>query len=147
MSLSAPVLLVLRLILALALYGFLALALGLTWKSLRSTSQRLAAPQYPRLALLPAGSEAEPGYYNLQLVLVGRDPASDLHLDDPTISARHARISFHHSQWWLEDLRSRNGTLLNQEPVTEPVVITNGDLLRCGQVELQIFIEKTHTAG
>ena len=40
MSLSAPVLLVLRVILALALYGFLALALGLTWKSLRSTSQR-----------------------------------------------------------------------------------------------------------
>lgn len=147
MSLSAPVLLVLRVILALALYGFLGLALGLTWKSLRTTSQRLATPQYPRLALLPAESEAEPGYYNLQMVLVGRDPASDLHLDDPTISARHARISFHHGQWWLEDLHSRNGTLLNQDPVAEPVVITDGDLLRCGQVELRICIEKTHTAG
>ena len=144
MSLSAPVLLGLRLLLALILYGFLGLALGLTWKNLRATTQRLAAPQFPRLALLPASSETEPGYYNIQMVLVGRDPASDLHLDDPTISARHARLSFHHGQWWLEDLHSRNGTLLNQEAVTEPVVITDGDQLRCGQVELRIYIEHTH---
>ncbi len=143
MSLSAPILLALRILLALALYGFLGLALGLTWKSLRAASQRLAAPQYPRIALRPAGSEAEPNFFHAQVVLVGRDPASDLHLDDPTISARHARLSFHHSQWWLEDLRSRNGTLLNQEVVTEPVVITDGDHLRCGQVEFTIFIEKT----
>lgn len=142
MSLSASALLVLRILLALALYGFLGLALGLTWKSLRTASQRLATPQYPRIALRPAGLETEPNFINLQMVLVGRDPASDLHLDDPTISARHARISFHHGQWWLEDLRSRNGTLLNQEPVIEPVVITDGDYLRCGQVEFTVFIEK-----
>lgn len=144
MSLSAPALLVLRVLLALTLYGFLGLALGLTWKNLRTASQRVLTPQYPRIALRAAGSEIEPGYLNLQMVLVGRDPASDVHLDDPTISARHARISFHHSQWWLEDLRSRNGTLLNQEAVTEPMVITDGDHLRCGQVEFTIFIEKTH---
>ena len=141
MSFSAPLLLALRAILALALYGFLGLALYLTWQSLRSSSRHLAAPQFPRLALLPADAQAEPAYYNTQLVLVGRDPASDLHLDDPTISARHARLSFHHRQWWLEDLHSRNGTLLNQEIVGEPVVITHGDHLRCGQVELNILIE------
>ncbi|HWQ83150.1 MAG TPA: FHA domain-containing protein [Anaerolineales bacterium] len=144
MNISAPVLLALRVVLALVLYGFLALALNLTWKNLRATSQRLAVPQFPRLALLPADTEAEPGYYNTQIVLVGRDPASDLHLDDPTISAHHARISFHHGQWWLEDLHSRNGTLLNQEAVSEPVVITGGDSLRCGQVELRIVIEQAH---
>lgn len=144
MSLSAPVLLGLRVLLAVLLYGFLVLALSLTWKSLRLTSQHLATPQYPRLALLPAGSEAEPSYYNIQILLVGRDPASDLILDDPTISARHARLSFHHGQWWLEDLHSRNGTLLNQEMVSEAVVITDGDRLRCGQVELSIHIEQNH---
>lgn len=143
MSLSAPLLLVLRLLLALALYGFFGLALVVTWKDLRATSQRLVSAQYPRLALMPAEGEGKPDYYNLQVVLVGRDPASDLHLEDPTISARHARISFHHGQWWLEDLRSRNGTLLNQAPVSEPVVITHGDIVRCGQVELRICIEKS----
>jgi len=142
-NLSAPVLLGLRVLLALALYVFLALALNLTWKNLRATSRRLAAPQFPRLALLAGDAQLEPTYYNIQMILVGRDPASDLHLDDPTISARHARLSFHHSQWWLEDLHSRNGTLLNQEAVSEPVVITDGDNLRCGQVELRIRIEHT----
>jgi pSer/pThr/pTyr-binding forkhead associated (FHA) protein len=144
MNLSAPVLLGLRVLMALALYAFLALALNLSWKSLRAASQRLAAPQFPRLALLTDDSPAEPVYYNIQIIQVGRDPASDLHLDDPTISARHARMSFHHGQWWLEDLHSRNGTLLNQEAVSEPVVITDGDSLRCGQVELRIRIEPNH---
>ena len=144
MNLSAPILLGLRVLLALALYVFLALALNLTWKNLRAVSRRLAAPQFPRLALLAGETQLEPAYYNIPIILVGRDPACDLHLDDPTISARHARLSFHHSQWWLEDLHSRNGTLLNQEAVSEPVVITDGDNLRCGQVELRIRIEPIH---
>jgi len=53
-------------------------------------------------------------------------------VDDEAISARHARWSFHHNQWWLEDLDSTNGTLLNQEKLTMPTVVMSDDEFKCG---------------
>jgi pSer/pThr/pTyr-binding forkhead associated (FHA) protein len=75
-------------------------------------------------------------------VIIGREAVCDCRLDDPTVSNRHARLSYHHSQWWVEDLRSRNGTFLNGEPVQEPVVIIGGDNLRCGQVSIDVTLGK-----
>jgi pSer/pThr/pTyr-binding forkhead associated (FHA) protein len=59
-------------------------------------------------------------------------------LDDPTVSNTHARLSYHHGQWWLEDLRSTNGTFLNDEAVASPLVVTDGDVVRCGQVQFTL---------
>jgi pSer/pThr/pTyr-binding forkhead associated (FHA) protein len=42
----------------------------------------------------------------------------------------------------LEDLASTNGTYLNDEPVTTPVVITHGDELRLGNLGLKIEISQ-----
>ncbi|MEW6406714.1 MAG: FHA domain-containing protein, partial [Chloroflexota bacterium] len=53
-------------------------------------------------------------------------------------STHHARLSFSRGQWWVEDLESTNGTLLNQELVTAPTVVTPGDQLRCGEATLTI---------
>ena len=44
-------------------------------------------------------------------------------------------------EWWVEDLDSTNGTFLNQIQVEEPMVITSGDDLRCGRINIQIKIE------
>ena len=72
---------------------------------------------------------------------LGRDPASDLVLEDKTISAQHARLTYHHRQWWIEDLRSTNGTYLNEEPVTAPIVLTDGDHLRLGGLVFQVQLD------
>jgi pSer/pThr/pTyr-binding forkhead associated (FHA) protein len=61
---------------------------------------------------------------------------------DDTVSARHARLSYHHNQWWVEDLQSRNGTYLNDERVSVPTVIVSGDELRYGQVATLIEIDE-----
>ncbi len=37
-------------------------------------------------------------------VTIGRDPACECPVADEAVSARHARLSYHHNQWWLEDL-------------------------------------------
>ena len=47
--------------------------------------------------------------------MIGRDTHCDLSVMDEALSAHHARITFHHGQWWLEDLNSTNGTFLNRE--------------------------------
>ncbi len=49
---------------------------------------------------------------------IGRDDACDVHLEDPMISRRHAEVSFDAGLWWIRDLDSRNGTLLDGQRVT-----------------------------
>ena len=73
-------------------------------------------------------------------VFIGRDPASECRLDDKTISVRHARLVYHHGQWWVEDLKSRNGTSLNGVPVSTPVVLTSGDQLQCGACTFSVIL-------
>ena len=43
-------------------------------------------------------------------ITLGRDPGCDIPLIDDTVSTRHAQLTYHHNQWWLEDLSSTNGT-------------------------------------
>jgi hypothetical protein len=47
----------------------------------------------------------------------GRDPgANDLVLDDPRVSARHARLEWTGTGWSLSDLSSKNGTFVSGSP-------------------------------
>lgn len=139
---SGPILLALRLLLAGALYAFLAWALWIMWSDLRQQSRQLAALVAPPLILTLKNDGTEQTYrFSGAEVIIGRDPTCNLRLEDKTLSARHARLSYHHGHWWVEDLRSTNGTLLNAERVHEPMVTTDGDLLRCGAVLFEVNFE------
>jgi pSer/pThr/pTyr-binding forkhead associated (FHA) protein len=138
---SGPILLALRILLIACLYGLLGGAFYTLWRDLRRQVNVADISAVPLLTLSGEGESLEIHHFNQEEVRVGRDPAADLCLDHPTISARHAHLSYHHSQWWVEDLHSKNGTFLNGEPVGEPMVITQGDRLGFGQVSLIIEIE------
>jgi hypothetical protein len=140
---SGPILLILRIALALALYAFLGWALYTVWSDLKQQSRKLVSPHTPPLTVIVyAGSDTRSYRFTTPQVIIGRDPTSDCHLEDQTISAQHARLDYHHGQWWVEDLHSTNGTFLNQNPVSEPLVLTSGDQLRCGQLTLQIAMKE-----
>jgi FHA domain len=49
---------------------------------------------------------------------IGRDEGCELHLDDPLISRRHVEISHNDTSWWITDLGSSNGTLLDQRRIS-----------------------------
>jgi len=49
---------------------------------------------------------------------IGRDESCELQLDDPLISRQHAEVSHSEGLWWIKDLDSRNGTLLDDRRVT-----------------------------
>jgi pSer/pThr/pTyr-binding forkhead associated (FHA) protein len=140
---SGPVLLALRILFTAALYAFLGWALYILWMDFKRQSRQLAGKQPPLLTIFyQVELETKSYRFNLPEVTLGRDPACDCILNDSTVSATHARLTYRQNQWWVEDLRSTNGTFLNQDPVFTPLVITNGDQLRCGQVLLTIGIQQ-----
>ena len=49
-------------------------------------------------------------------------------------------LSWRSGQWWLEDLGSRNGTMLNDIPLTESAVISGGDIISIGGTQLKLEV-------
>ena len=64
--------------------------------------------------------------------VIGRDPASDVWLDIPGISRRHARIVADESGVRLADLGSKNGTAVGDLPVQSEVLLQDGDRVTFG---------------
>lgn len=137
---SAPFVLALRVLLAMSLYAFLGWTLLTSWRELRSQGTLLAARKIPGISLnVQIGGQPPTQHYFTQAeILLGRDSHCDIPLPDDTVSVRHARLSHHHGQWWLEDLGSTNGTRLNKDKVSIPTVVINGDQVDCGRVFITI---------
>lgn len=139
---ASSILLALRIMISGVLYLFVVWALWVLWQDIRKRSQEKSSLKVPTIQLSTVEEPGKQWKYNQAQLIIGRDSMCDCQLDDPTISARHARLIFHHGHWWVEDLKSRNGTKLNLLPVTEQVVLTSEDVLQCGMVGLQIVIEE-----
>ncbi len=138
---SAILLLALRILLAAALYGFLGFAFYTLWRDLKHESQLLAARQPPPITLVTLlDSPPVNRQFSTPEITLGREPSCEFSIQDQTVSSRHARLTYRQQQWWLEDMASTNGTFLNGDAVTAPVVVTHGDEVRLGQVGLRIEI-------
>lgn len=137
---SGIVVLIVRALVALMLYAFLGTALYVIWQDLQMQSELVKASQVPLLTITPISDESTAMEFTVPEVIIGRDPLTNCTLADETVSSRHARISYHHNQWWLEDLNSTNGTFLNDDRVYTPTVVISGDEIRCGQIVLKIMI-------
>ena len=137
---SGPIVLGLRLLLALALYSFLGAALWIIWRNLRQEGWDIANRRTPgiRLELRSRGGNARPYQFFQPEILLGRDQGCQIMLKDETVSARHAKLSFHHGHWWVEDLGSRNGTRLNKQKLKTATVLTTGDEIACGKARLAV---------
>ena len=71
-------------------------------------------------------------------VLIGRSPSSDSVIDEPFVSASHARFSLQGPALVLEDLHSTNGTLVNGCPIDEPVALRDGDEIQIGDTIMKV---------
>jgi pSer/pThr/pTyr-binding forkhead associated (FHA) protein len=74
-----------------------------------------------------------------QEVTLGRSPGCAVYLEDDTFtSSVHARVYRRNGELWLEDLRSTNGTYLNDSRVSEPTRIQRGDRIKVGSTILEV---------
>ncbi|MBN1536033.1 MAG: FHA domain-containing protein [Anaerolineales bacterium] len=138
---SGIILLILRFVFTACLYLFLGWAIYTLWQELKRQSKTLDSYQIPPINLhLEGDGHSRTQTFSIPEISLGRNLSCDFCLEDHTVSTEHARLIYQQGQWWVEDLRSTNGTFLNQLPVHEAMVVTSGDELQCGQVIIEILI-------
>jgi hypothetical protein len=138
---------VLRLVSAgmlLAILGALFVVLIRDYRTTENQSQ-MSRRTYGHLVVLaqienqfvPTGAK----YPLLPLTSFGRAPTNSVVIAQSFASSEHALITLKNGQWWLEDRNSTNGTLLNGESVTMPLIITDGDVVGVGNLYFQLVLE------
>ena len=64
--------------------------------------------------------------------VIGSAEGSTILIPDMTISAQHGQIDINQGQIVYTDLGSQNGSFVEDQPITEPVALTPGHVLRLG---------------
>jgi len=72
-------------------------------------------------------------------ITIGRDPACDIRLNDPTVSRYHAWLTQEGGHWYVSDTGSANGTLVNNKilETNERVELKDGDEIEFGTVRMK----------
>ncbi len=95
----------------------------------------------PEIAIQTAGGTRERYPLAKDRVTIGRSRESDIFLPDQWLSRHHAAIEQREDGFWVSDLRSKNGTLLNGEPVREARRLRAGDVITLGEHTLTFCAE------
>ena len=72
---------------------------------------------------------------------IGRDSESTVYLNDSSVSRAHARITIKDGQAAVEDLQSKNGTTVQNQPIDGPMLLADGDEIEFGHVKGWFIIE------
>ncbi len=67
---------------------------------------------------------------------IGRDPSNRIVLNEEKCSRRQCELSCDAGLWMICDLNSRNGTRVNGDRISERIPVSDGDVVRIGQMEL-----------
>ncbi len=88
----------------------------------------------PKILIVEGPSAGQSREFLEEGLVVGRDVSCTLSLMDIKVSRRHASISCRGGRFFLEDLKSSNGTILNGKVLADaPVTLNDGDEIRIGQ--------------
>ncbi|HYM45765.1 MAG TPA: FHA domain-containing protein [Solirubrobacteraceae bacterium] len=100
------------------------------------------AERAPRLVVERAPGHDPGMIYDLDGdVVLGRGDRAEIRLEDPFASGRHARVYEQGNILVIEDLRSTNGTYLNEELLETPRPLHPGDRVRIGDSEFTFEVD------
>jgi pSer/pThr/pTyr-binding forkhead associated (FHA) protein len=141
------IILLLRIAVVLLLYFFLWQVLRFVMRDLRSGGAAAVGAgainsPYGQLVVLRAGQSGVAVGKVFPLGpsnTIGRSLEDcEIALNDSFLSSEHARLDLQGSAWVLEDLRSTNGTFVNDMEVRDSTVVEEGDVIRVGRVEMRL---------
>jgi pSer/pThr/pTyr-binding forkhead associated (FHA) protein len=77
---------------------------------------------------------------------IGRNPNVDIVIAQPEVSSRHARVTYQDDKYFIEDLKSSNGTFVNGQQVHGPVALKDDDEIALGpNVRLRFGLSKVQS--
>ena len=91
-----------------------------------------------RLRVTPPIGEPFEHLCEADTLVVGRSSKADLVLSDRFLSRQHARFFREGDAWVVEDLGSRNTTLLNGRPLATPARLSTGDLVKLSETVISV---------
>ena len=97
----------------------------------------------PKLVLLFEGRMLN-NYAVARHLSIGRMPDNAIVIDHPAVSGHHACVTRQGDDVVLEDLKSANGTFVNEQPITR-CVLHHGDVVLVGN-HLLVFDDETPVA-
>ncbi len=71
-------------------------------------------------------------------VTLGRSRSNDISISDDGVSSRHIRVNFLDGSYFVTDLDTTNGTILNDKPITG-ALLKSHDRLQIGAVRVDFF--------
>ncbi|MCH5376671.1 MAG: FHA domain-containing protein, partial [Planctomycetes bacterium] len=74
------------------------------------------------------------------MVVVGRAQECRLRIADPRMSREHFVAGFSDNRWWLRDLASSNGTIVNGQRISKPIELRSGDVVVAGDTRFRVLI-------
>jgi pSer/pThr/pTyr-binding forkhead associated (FHA) protein len=90
----------------------------------------------PTLAVRSGGPQGALFRLSGPSVAIGREPDSEVFLDDVTVSRRHAAIEMREGSAVLSDLGSLNGTYVNRRRIEADEALESGDEIQIGKFRL-----------
>ena len=121
------------------------------WQPPQAASARdtLALHTVPEAAAVaPAKLTFETGPFATRVVglpgesaSVGRAPDNDIVIGDPATSGHHCRVEVRNGSYWVSDLGSTNGTLVNGEPIIDKQ-LDHSDVLSIGQNTIRFTLRE-----
>ena len=82
-----------------------------------------------------------------RVATVGRNPDCSITTTNPSVSRNHSEIRLHGPYVVIEDKGSSNGTFVNDDEVKKPVVLVSGDLIKCGDFEIEFLEDGAESPG
>jgi predicted component of type VI protein secretion system len=108
----------------------------------------VSAERDRQLHLVPPGAAilVKSGFYeglevcvDCDWLVIGRGRSADVVLAEPTISRSHAAIGFDASGFFVQDLGSTNGTLVNGAK-TQRATLKNKDVIQMGKLTVGVTL-------
>ena len=135
--------LITKYVLAIVIYSFIFRIVKLIYLDIKAiTAEENAVALLPHFKLLtPAigkNGEAVSELYPLTrpVTMIGRAAKCNIVLPDLYMSSEHARVERQKDRYYIQDIKSANGTLINNSRLTERTELKNGDRVTMGGMVL-----------
>src|SRR5512143_2041899 len=79
-------------------------------------------------------------------LIIGREPGCDIPIPNREVSRYHAQFTLTPEGVIIEDLGSKNGTHCNGQPVMEPRLLQDGDIIQVALAQQFLYLGSDATA-